>query len=119
MKEFGYSKEEKLKHKKEISFLFEKGKWKTYGNIRVLSVKDESLLNQKVGVSVSKRNFKKAVERNRIKRLLREAYRLNKNPFTEKFGTRSLSMIFWISKNLPKHYQEVEKDFLTLCESKK
>ncbi len=31
-----------------------------------------------IGVTASKRHFKKAVDRNRIKRLLREAYRLQK-----------------------------------------
>ena len=125
-KEFGYPKEEKLKQKKEITLLFEKGKWKTCGNIRVISYKISSSLNPqnsvdnpKIGFSVSKRNFKKAVDRNRIKRLLREAYRLNKPAFTERFGSNSISMIFWISKDLPKHYSEVENDFLNLCESKK
>lgn len=119
MKQFGYPKQEKLKQKKEISLLFEKGKWKSCGNIRIISLKSEDISNQKIGVSVPKRYFKKAVERNRIKRLLREVYRLNKDIFISSFGSNSLSMLFWISKDLPKHYQEVEKDFLKLCESKK
>lgn len=119
MKEFGYPRQEKLKQKTEISLLFDKGRWKTCGNIRIISLKDDSLSNQKIGVSVSKRNFKKAVDRNRVKRLLREAYRLNKDTFTERFGNNSLSMLFWISKDLPQHYNEVEQDFLNLCKSKK
>lgn len=118
MKKFGYARHEKLKQKKEISFLFEKGKWRSCGSIRIISVKNDSL-KQKVGVSVSKRNFKKAVDRNRIKRLLREAYRLNKNDFTNCFGTHSLSMIFWASKDMPGHFNDVQKDFLNLCKSKK
>ena len=119
MKEFGYPTKEKLKQKKEISLLFEKGKWKSCGNLRIITMKDEALHHQKLGVSVSKRNFKKAVDRNRIKRLLREAYRLNKDTFTSRFGKNSLSMIFWASKDFPKHFSDVEKDFINLCESKK
>lgn len=119
MKKYGYATHEKLKQKKEISFLFEKGKWRSCGRLRIISVKDDSILNQKVGVSVSKRNFKKAVDRNRIKRLLREAYRLNKNVFTDCFGTHSLSMILWASKDIPEHFDDVQKDFLNLCKSKK
>lgn len=115
-----YPKQEKLKQKKEISLLFEKGKWKTCGNLRIISLNPSSeMQGPKVGVSVSKRYFKKAVDRNRIKRLLRESYRLNKPNFINTFGSSSLSMIFWISKDLPKHYNAVEKDFLKLCESKK
>ena len=68
----------------------------------------------KVGVSVSKRYFKKAVHRNRIKRLLREVYRLNKAQFLEKFGENSLTMLFYVSPNLPKNYQEIEEEFLKL-----
>lgn len=117
-----YPKQEKLKHKKEISLLFEKGKWKSHGNLRIifLKVKSEALIeNSKFGVSVSKRYFKKAVDRNRVKRLLRECYRLHKDMYIASFGSQSLAMLFWVSNVLPSKYEEVEKDFLCLCKSKK
>ena len=126
MSDFKLPKEEKLKHKKEIGLLFEKGKWKTCDNLRVITInldkkpqEDFSFSNQKVGVSVSKKLFKRAHDRNRIKRLLRECYRLNKEIFVEKFGTNSLSMVFWISKEMPPHVKIVEENFLKLCESAK
>ena len=111
MKNFGYPKNEKLKQKKEISLLFEKGKWKTRGKIRMIVLKiddsnsENSIENSKIGVSVSKRFFKKATDRNRIKRLLRESYRLNKDIFNEKFGENSLVMLFWNSPEKPHHYK--------------
>ena len=117
---FKYPREEKLKQKNDISLLFEKGKWKTCGNLRVISYQIDastslSMTSQhKVGVSVSKRYFKKAVHRNRIKRLLREVYRLNKAQFLEKFGENSLTMLFYVSPTLPKNYQEIEEEFLKL-----
>lgn len=124
MSDFKLPKEEKLKHKKDIGLLFEKGKWKTCDNVRIITLnldkkpqEDFSFDNQKVGVSVSKKYFKRAHDRNRIKRLLRECYRLNKDLFVEKFGTNSLSMIFWISKEMPDHFNVVEENFLKLCES--
>ena len=52
----------------------------------------------KVLISVSKRHFKHAVSRNRIKRLIREAWRLNKHILTESVGTQRLMLAFiWMS----------------------
>ena len=126
MTDFRFPRAEKLKHKREIDLLFAKGKWLSCGNLRIISIDLEkkpqegfAVSNQKFGVSVSKRYFKKAVDRNRIKRMLREAYRLNKETFTEVFGTQTIAMIFWISKEKPTDYQSLEENFITLCKSKK
>ncbi len=122
MTDFKYSKAEKLKKETEIALLFEKGKWKTCGNLRIIVLKEKpsvSIEIAKFGVSVSKRYFKKAVHRNRIKRLLREAYRLNKTIFKEAFGEKSFAMLFWVSPQLPSNFQEVEQEFIKLCTSQK
>ncbi len=126
MSNFTLPRDQKLKQKKEIDLLFKKGKWKTCENVRIITLnldqKPEegfSYNSQKVGVSVSKRYFKKAVDRNRVKRLLRESYRLHKEEFVNKFGVNSLSMIFWISPTKPNHLKEVEENFLKLCHTEK
>jgi ribonuclease P protein component len=79
------SKNQRLKSKKQIDGLFEQGKWIWVSGVRaVFSAKNiDDKSNQKnllkIGVGVSKKNFKKAVDRNRVKRLLRECYRLQQN----------------------------------------
>jgi ribonuclease P protein component len=103
-------------------FTFRKGKWKTCGNLRIIVLKEKPTIpieQAKFGVSVSKRYFKKAVHRNRIKRLLREAYRLNKGIFKETFGEKTFAMLFWVSSELPTKFQEVEEQFIKLCTSQK
>ena len=81
-KEAGFGKTEKLKSRKLVEELFARGKSLHLFPIRIsykfLPLLDNEKTILQVGVSVSKRNFKKAVDRNRIKRLLREAYRLQK-----------------------------------------
>ena len=122
MQNFKYPKEEKLKKKDEITLLFEKGKWKNNGNLRIIILKNHPDLvieSVKLGVSVSKRYFKKAVYRNRIKRLLRECYRLNKDLFKESFGEKTAAMLFWVSPELPAKFQDVEAQFVKLCQAQK
>lgn len=117
-----YPRAEKLKSNTEISLLFEKGKWRTSGNLRIIILKDKPNLpveSGKIGVSVSKRYFKRAVHRNRIKRLLRECYRLNKNLFKNAFGEKTMAMLFWVSPEMPPKYQDVEAQFIKLCEAQK
>lgn len=119
MKSNGFPKSKKLKKENEISLLFKKGKWKTVGNIRVITYSHPDFAESKIGVSASKRYFKKAVDRNRVKRLLREAYRLHQNEFEAAFGNHSLIMFFWVSPKLPADFQEVEKNFLQVLAQKK
>lgn len=96
---FTYNKHEKLKSKKAIEELFSEGKSISAYPLRLVYVKNSETL--KVGVSVSKRNFKKAVHRIKIKRLLREAYRLNKHQLTEKNITSYSIMLLYMHKEMP------------------
>jgi len=98
---FKYSKKDKLKSKKLIEQLFTEGKAITVYPLRLIYLKtefeDNSIL--KTGVSVSKRLHKTAVARNNIKRLLREAYRLNKPLYFNNSSTSYAFMILYLSKD--------------------
>lgn len=120
MTNFKYPRAEKLKKNTEISLLFEKGKWRSNGNLRIIILKDKPAApveHTKFAVSVSKKYFKRAVHRNRVKRLLRECYRLHKDLFKESFGNKTMAMLFWISPEIPEKFQDVEEQFIKLCQS--
>jgi ribonuclease P protein component len=87
--------------------------------LRIIFLKENLSESFQFGVSVSKRFYKKAVDRNRIKRLLREAFRLNKIEFKKVFGENSSAMLFYISPTKPNHFNEIEANFLKLCHIKK
>jgi len=74
------NKNERLHSKKLIDQLFEKGDSFFVYPFKVLSLKAETAATcpAQLFISVPKRNIKKATDRNKIKRLIREAYRLNK-----------------------------------------
>jgi len=99
---FTFNKREKLKSQKLIEKLFLEGKSVTVFPLRMLYLQTdhEDKTKIKTGVSVSKRNFKKGVDRNRIKRLLREAYRLNKPEYFNNITTTYALMILYIGKDI-------------------
>lgn len=79
-----FGKKEKLVSKKMIDALFSGGSSRSMSAypLRVVFMRKERNETEEpaqVMVSVSKRHFKRAVKRNRVKRQIREAYRLNKH----------------------------------------
>ena len=104
-----YNKIEKLKSKKLIEQLFSEGEIITLHPLRLIFI--EASFNDdvkfKVGVSVSKRNFKKAVDRNKVKRLLREAYRLNKSIIFNNITTQNAFMILYLGNEIP-NFKDLE-----------
>lgn len=98
---FSYPKNEKLKSQKSISLLFSDGKSVSKYPLRLVYVQKtiSSASNIELGVSVSKRYFKKAVDRNYFKRLLRESYRLNKSLLQDKFEQPYSFMLMYQTKD--------------------
>ena len=112
---FTYPKHEKLKSKTTIDLLFSEGKSVSKYPLRLVYVENtesnEELI--KIGVSVSKKYFKKAVDRNYFKRVLRETYRLNKDLLLNNLEKPHAFMFFYQTKERLS-YQEIEEKTLQL-----
>ena len=80
-----FTKAERISFQREIDLLFDEGTAFTVYPLRVVHVEKKPLSGVPVAIliSVPKKRFKRAVKRNRVKRLIRETYRLNKNALWE------------------------------------
>lgn len=113
-------KSEKLKSRKQIDQLFKARKFVTQPPIRLFyhlhksaqqssiiqnkEFKDQSRVSIQAGFGCSKKFFKQATRRNRVKRLLREAYRTQKEPLWQFCRQQGYSLsLFWLygHKELP------------------
>ncbi|MCQ2184094.1 MAG: ribonuclease P protein component [Bacteroidales bacterium] len=108
-----FSKSERLCGKKDIDRLLKKGRyWRVSDSFRIcflrreLSEPREDNETSRIMVSVPKKLFKRAVKRNRIKRLVRESYRLNKGLLSD--GLYDIQFIY-TSAELPP-YEKVSSD---------
>jgi ribonuclease P protein component len=110
---YSYNKTEKLKSRKMLNEIFTSGKSFSVFPVKVFYIlpetKDKTV---NAGVGVSAKNFRKAVERNRIKRLLRECYRLNKLSLhaTVESKQKAVAVFFlYIGKEMPDYTMLNEK----------
>lgn len=114
---FTYPKNERLKSKTTIGLLFSEGKSVSKYPLRLVYREAEENSEEKIklGVSVSKKYFKKAVDRNYFKRVLRETYRLNKHLLLDQLDQPYSIMFFYQTKD-KLSYQEINTKTIQLFE---
>ncbi|MDC8005116.1 ribonuclease P protein component [Aureisphaera galaxeae] len=98
-----FPKQEKLKSRKTIDRLFSEGKSIKKFPIKLIYLEQEGAENHQATFAVPKRNFKLAISRNRIKRQLREAYRLEKSVIESINGKKFALLFMYISKDKPQY----------------
>jgi ribonuclease P protein component len=115
--DFSYPKDEKLKSRKIIDLLFTEGKSVAKFPLRLVYLETTFDDNKpiKIGVSVSKKNFKHAVDRNYFKRVLRECYRHNKHILLENTD-RSFAILFFYQTKERLSFQEINEKTIQLFE---
>ena len=114
-----FTNRERLKSRKLIQQLFAEGRSLTAFPVKLiyLPADHDSSFKIQAGVSVSKRNFKKAVQRNRIKRLIREAYRKNKELLYVSEHTKKHIFMFIYQGNRELEYQVIEEKMKELLQA--
>ena len=109
---------EKLKSKKLFEALFNEGKNLREFPLKLIYLKTDTQDNVpiKVGVVAPKKKFKKAVDRNRVKRLLRESYRLNKPLIFNNIEGTYAFLFLYLGNTMPS-FDEVDKAMKQLLDT--
>lgn len=120
MSENRFYKTERLCNRKDFEQLFVDGSsFFTYPFKVVYRVVDYAEKEElKLGVSVSKRSFKRAVKRNYVKRRVREAFRLNKQPLKLLLSTESIGLqllLVYVSKET-QEFSDIEPKIKKIVE---
>ena len=116
-KQFTLGKNERLKSRKSIEQLFDDGHRFSHTLFKVFYIQNDKPGLQ-FGVGVSSKNFKTAVDRNRIKRLTKEAYRLQKNGLQQQLKEKKTGLdlfIIYTGKELPE-YKNVYKNITVILQ---
>jgi ribonuclease P protein component len=110
---FTFKKEEKLKSHKLIELLFKQGTSFSIFPLRILYLfPGNNIALLQAGFAVSTKNFKKAVDRNKVKRLMREVYRKQKSELFKTLHTNEKYMIvffIYTGKEIPNYNYMLEK----------
>jgi ribonuclease P protein component len=106
-----FSKNERLCSKPLIDQLIQKGNSFNGFPFKISWMEiPESTVPVKILISVPKRKFKKAVDRNKIKRLIREAYRKNKHLLIDQLeGKKIICLAIFVSKSIIDYTETEEK----------
>ena len=115
--DFSLPRKDIIRSKKEIETLLSKGEVLFRYPLKVYCLRDTGNGTSRMMVSVPKRNFKRAVHRNRLKRLVREAFRLNRNMLG---GTDYDILFVYLGKEI-KEYAAIEsriREIFTLLRGK-
>lgn len=107
---FSFQKTERLCSKKIIDKLFVQGKSVFVFPVKMvyLETKLPSVYPVQAGFTASKKSFKRAVQRNLIKRRMREAYRLNKSELYNKMGEKQVAVFFMYTGKTILDYVQIE-----------
>lgn len=100
---FSFSKKERIKSRQLIDRLFAEGESRKKFPLKALFLELDDAENHQATFAVPKRSFKHAVARNRIKRQMKEAYRLQKNVLISKNGKKLAIVFIYISKDKPQY----------------
>ncbi len=120
MTSLAFSKLEHLKSKVRIGQLFKEGKSFSKYPIRVVWLEQKEVHSTafpaQMALTVPKKNFKKAVDRNRLRRQIREAYRLNKSILYQRLteADKSISLMFIYVGKEATSYQKIERSMIKI-----